>query len=760
VGWKSFRKPPPIAGYVAGFSAIVVALAILFSMFVLVRFEMEPRLLIAVGVVLVVVWAGLWSSGSLLVRPLRNLTAMAQHLGHGAPIRLPSSAPREIHAAAMALADADRMMRRTIAQYNDALEQTRAGEARLDAVLAAVRAASWRGDGTLGATHVDRSARTLLGPGTPDDASFATIRTQTDADGSRAFEVFLAALQRGGEAQADLPVAWHDGSQHWLRLRGMTGGDAADRTIASGVLIDIDELKSQEQRQGDGERHLRDLLATLDLSPSMVRDFDGTIRFWSRGCERLYGWTADEAIGRASHPLLQTVFPIPLAEIEAILLRDGEWRGDLHHRTRDGEQITVVAHKALRRGPAGEPVAVVESLTDVTRQREIEARLAQSQKMEAVGQLTGGIAHDFNNLLLAIGLTLETVEEEYGETDASLRPVIEGAKHATEQARTLIAQLLAFGRRQALLPQPFDLNQAIIDASRILRRTLEANVTIETVLGDGIWPAYADRNQFETALLNLAINARDAMADGGRLLIATSNQTLDTDYTAQQSEVAPGDYVVTAVSDSGSGIPAELQSRVFEPFFTTKPTGQGTGLGLSQVYGFMKQSGGHVTLYSEVGLGTTIRLYLPRALEPGRASEPAATAAPGGFGERILMVEDNKVVRDAAARVLRNLGYAVDAAATGDEALEILKTGATIDLLFTDMVLPGGMMGDRVAREARRIRPGIRVLLTSGYSQSLISGNLEGLENVSLLSKPYTIADLAKRVRTLFDPGGPDGAHS
>jgi PAS domain S-box-containing protein len=469
---------------------------------------------------------------------------------------------------------------------------------------------------------------------------------------------------------------------------------------------------------------------------------------WSRGCERLYGWTAEQAIGRRAHELLQTSFPVSLSAVEDALLSEGEWHGDLRHRTREGDQIIVVAHEALRRDASGNPAAVLVNVVDITHQRDIEARLAQSQKMEAVGQLTGGFAHDFNNLLLAVGLSLEMIEDEEDiDEDSPLHPVLAGAKHATEQARILIAQLLAFGRRQALTPSPLDVNAAVISVTRMLRRTLAANITIDSVLAPELWIAFADGAQFETALLNLAINARDAMPSGGRLLIETVNQPLIGAF-AQTFDVTPGDYVAVSVSDTGSGMSPEIAARAFEPFFTTKPAQQGTGLGLSQVYGFMKQTGGHVTLQSKTGQGTRLVLYLPRSHGPAvTASPPSTRGTAAGQGEVILIVEDNTVVREAVAHVLTGLGYRVKTATTGDEALTTLRGDTPIDLLFTDVVLPGGLLGDRLAFAARRLRPQLRILLTSGYSQSFAESGANGLEEMELIAKPYTTAELAERIR-------------
>jgi len=397
-------------------------------------------------------------------------------------------------------------------------------------------------------------------------------------------------------------------------------------------------------------------------------------------------------------------------------------------------------------------------LRDLTQRRaeeraraKLEEQLRQSQKMEAIGQLTGGIAHDFNNLLLAISLNIEALDEDFADRPAA-KPLIEGAMFATGQARTLIGQLLAFGRRQTLDVTAFDVNAVVIEMVAMLRRTVEANIAIETALPAGMRPVLADRQQLETALLNLVLNARDAMAGGGRLVIETSNVVLDSEFAVQNPGTNPGNYVIVSVSDTGAGMSPEGVARAFEPFYTTKQTGEGTGLGLSQVYGYIKQSGGHAKIYSELGHGTTVKLYLPCSMQQPAPTEKTADMRKNpGNGETILMVEDTALVRNAVKRMLTTLGYQVIDVTTGEEAIAVLQSEAAIDLLFTDMILPGGMGGSELALAAQRLRPGIRILLTSGYTQTrAVPTASDGSTSLPLISKPYTKAELAERLTQIF----------
>ncbi|MBY0336308.1 MAG: response regulator [Acetobacteraceae bacterium] len=387
-----------------------------------------------------------------------------------------------------------------------------------------------------------------------------------------------------------------------------------------------------------------------------------------------------------------------------------------------------------------------------------EAQLRQAQKMEAVGRLTGGVAHDFNNLLTAVIGNLEVARRRLGEEgDPRLARPLAGAAEGARRAAALIARLLAFSRQQPLAPQPVDANRLVAGMSDLLRHTLGEGVAVETVLAGGLWRCLADPNQLETAILNLAVNGRDAMEGRGRLTIETANAHLDAAYCARHAELRPGQYVLVCVSDTGTGMPPEILGQAFEPFFTTKPAGQGTGLGLSQVYGFAKQSGGHTAIYSEPGQGTTVRLYLPRTLqaEPARPL-PGPDAEPRTEAATILLLEDDAMVRDFATTALEEAGHRVLAAADGAAALALLDRHPDIALLFTDVVLGPEMNGREVADAARARRPDLPVLFTTGYTRNAIihHGRLDA--DVTLLSKPYTAAELAAAVaRRLSPPSAP-----
>jgi signal transduction histidine kinase/ActR/RegA family two-component response regulator len=413
----------------------------------------------------------------------------------------------------------------------------------------------------------------------------------------------------------------------------------------------------------------------------------------------------------------------------------------------------------LPRGELGHLMAALNQAADAlqTQRADIErlnTRLLQSQRLEAVGQLTGGVAHDFNNLLTVVLGNADLLAESCAG-DPLRKPLADMIVEAAQRGAALTQQLLAFARRQPLAPTVADLNQRIASLDTMLRRTLGEHVEIEFVRGGGLWPASVDVAQFDSALLNLCLNARDAMPAGGKLTLETANAALDAHYAAEHPEVLVGQYVMVAISDTGCGIEPALQARVFEPFFTTKEKGKGTGLGLAMVYGFARQSGGHVAIYSEPGHGTTVKLYLPRANPPGAlasagaaaGAEPVADPELRGGHECVLVVEDDDAVRQLACQELRALGYEVLQAASGPEALPLLRGDRRIELLFTDVVMPGGLSGRDLADEARRHRPDLRVLYTSGYTDNAIvhHGRLDA--GVQLLAKPYRRADLARAVR-------------
>ena len=387
----------------------------------------------------------------------------------------------------------------------------------------------------------------------------------------------------------------------------------------------------------------------------------------------------------------------------------------------------------------------------VQRFREIEAtesQVRQAQKMEAIGQLTGGVAHDFNNILTVITGTIEILGEAVKDSPHLAR-ITNMMGAAAARGADLTKHLLAFSRRQPLQPRSVDVNAVVVDAARLLRPTLGEEIEIESMLAHDSAPALIDPSQLTNAILNLALNARDAMPNGGKLTLETRNVVLDEDYAAMSSEVNPGNYVMIAVSDSGEGIPASLLEKVFEPFYTTKEVGKGSGLGLSMVYGFVKQSNGHIKIYSEEGHGTTVKLYLPQAA--GVADALPAEAGISEFvrgDESILIVEDDALVREYVVTQISRLGYDTLAANSAAEALAIINGPERIDLLFTDVIMPGGMNGRQLAIEAQTRRPGLKILYTSGYTENAIvhHGRLDA--GVLLLPKPYLSSDLALMIRT------------
>ena len=429
--------------------------------------------------------------------------------------------------------------------------------------------------------------------------------------------------------------------------------------------------------------------------------------------------------------------------------------------------LTTLLAIATRHAVADLIARTQELEAESLRRQDAEDSLRQVQKMEAVGQLSGGIAHDFNNLLTIIMGNLDTLKRRIADAKkdknsktivAKLEKPVDAAMYGALSAAQLTQRLLAFSRRQALDPVRVDMNRLVTDMTDLLKRSLGEQISVETVLGAGLWPAFIDPNQLENALLNLALNARAAMPEGGCLTIETANTYLDDRYSRRFGDVEPGQYVVLCVTDTGTGIPANVIDHVFEPFFSTKSAGEGSGLGLSMVHGFVKQSGGHVRIYSEEGHGTTVKLYLPRMV-----TAEDRTAAPVGKAEgvspppraepqeTILLVEDNDGVREYAATVLHGLGYAVLEASDTTSAIELLGNKPPIDLLFTDVVLPGGLNGRTLANEVRRTYPGIPVLFTTGYTRNAIvhQGRLDA--DVDLLNKPYTEQDLARKIRELLD---------
>jgi nitrogen-specific signal transduction histidine kinase len=394
--------------------------------------------------------------------------------------------------------------------------------------------------------------------------------------------------------------------------------------------------------------------------------------------------------------------------------------------------------------------------------KEAQALLVQTQKMESIGLLAGGVAHDFNNLLTIVIGNLDSVARRLAGAApadaATISRPIAAALQGANRAASLTQRLLAFSRQQALAPQQVDLNKLVGGLSDMLARTVGEATAVETILGSGLWPTFVDANQLENAVVNLVVNARDAMPHGGRITIETANASLDEAYCEQFGDVAPGQYVLLSVSDTGTGISPEHLSKVFEPFFTTKDASTGTGLGLAMIYGFVKQSKGHIRIYSEVGQGTTAKIYLPRMEGAARPESvpaprrqedaPIPSARPG---EVVLIVEDDEDVRDSTIALLHDLGYSVLAARGGAEALARLQGSGRVDILFTDVVLPQGMNGRALAVEAAALRRALPVLFTTGYARNAIihGGRLD--PGVQFLAKPYTQREIAQKLRSMLD---------
>ncbi len=530
---------------------------------------------------------------------------------------------------------------------------------------------------------------------------------------------------------------------------------ALNDTLEQRVAERARELEGTFNQLHESEGRFRLLVESVTDYAIFMLDPNGHVVRWNPGVERLKGYAAAEIMGQHF-----SVFYTEEDKREGVpvkvltsAMQTGKFEGEGWRVRKDGTRFwaSVVVHPI--RDPAGQLLGFAKVTRDLTEKRAAEEQLRQSQKMEAIGQLTGGVAHDFNNLLTIISGNMEFLQRRLTERgDEQLLRYVNSALRGSERAALLTHQLLAFSRRQPLQPTPISVNTLITGLSEMLRRAIAESISIETVLAGGVWQAFVDANQLENCLLNLAVNARDAMPDGGKLTIEAANVYLDGHFVAD-AEIPAGQYVGIFVSDTGTGMTQDVLSRAFDPFFTTKDVGQGTGLGLSQVFGFVKQSGGHVKIYSEVGAGTTIRIYLPRHVVPDQIAEKPAGAAmvPTGNGETILVVEDEPDVRDFTIEILRELGYRVLDAQDGQSGLRLLDTHREVTLLFTDVGLPGGMNGRQLAEEAVRRRPRLKVLFTSGYARNAIvhHGRLD--PGVQLITKPFTLSALAMRVRQILD---------
>jgi len=507
---------------------------------------------------------------------------------------------------------------------------------------------------------------------------------------------------------------------------------------------------TEQKHLASAERAAKEMLtAVIDASPVAILCLaaDRTVTVWSRAAEQIFGYTAEEVLGWPY--ALVPAGSKPEMEYDDLFARAmaGETlRGiKVKRRRKDGQVIDVSFDAAAMHGPNGVK-AIAYALTDITESNRLEQQLRHSQKMEAIGQLTGGVAHDFNNMLTVITGTIDILAEGVADKP-ELAAIAKLISEAADRGAELTSRLLAFARKQPLQPRKTNVNEVAKEAAKLLRPTLGEHIEVEWNLEDDAWPALVDPAQLVTAILNLAVNARDAMENGGKLTFETANVYLDREYASRHNEVTKGPYVMFAVSDTGPGIPVAIRQKVFEPFFTTKEVGKGTGLGLAMIYGFVKQSGGHIKLYSEEGHGTTFKIYLPRADKGDGASPADAPISIDGGNETILVVEDDPTVRISVTTQLKSLGYRTTTASNATEALAMIDRGEKFDLLFTDLVMPGPMNGRQLAEEAAKRRSPLKVLFTSGYTQDAAIHHGRLARGVLLLAKPYRKSDLSRMIR-------------
>ena len=592
---------------------------------------------------------------------------------------------------------------------------------------------------------------------------FSRFYTEED----RAAGVPAQALKTAAETGRYSAEGWRirkDGSRFWVM--------AVIDTIHSGgklvgfvkIARDMTEQRDARLAALESERQFRLLVQGVTDYALFMLSPDGHVTNWNTGAERIKGYAETEIVGQHFSRFYTPEdrdARLPWRALETAR-RVGRYEAEGWRVRKDGSRFWAgVVMDAIH--DDGELVGFAKITRDLTERRETQIELErsreqlfQSQKMEAVGHLTGGLAHDFNNMLTGITGSLELLRTRLAQ--GRIRDVeryITAAEGAASRAAALTHRLLAFARRQPLDPKPTNPNRLIADMKELIQRTVRPEIQVETVLGIGLWPTLCDPNQLENAILNLCINARDAMPDGGQLTVETANVWLD-ERGARERDMQPGQHVAIAVTDTGTGMPPHVAARAFDPFFTTKPTGQGTGLGLSMIYGFSRQSGGQVRIYSEVGAGTTVRIYLPR--HRGEAGEEKVLAKPAEpprakAGETILIVDDEPTVRMLVTEVLEELGYAAIEAADGMSGLKVLQSDVRIDLLITDVGLPGGVNGRQMADAARQLRPALKVLFITGYAENAAIGKGQLEPNMHVQSKPFAMEMLASRIKAIITQG-------
>ena len=677
-----------------------------------------------------------------LSRPLVQITRAAEGLSRGELMAMPSDGGREISALSATFAE----MATQIRTKQALLENT------IESIGDSVLVADERGQVVVANAAAKRLLDIVPGGGMPRTFSYFY------PDGVTPMPASSLALERalGGESVDDqefivVPEAPCVAANIIANARPLKDESGTLRGAVT-VLRNVTEQKRAHQSLVDSEQMAQAIINTA-IDAFIQMDEGGTILDWSPHAEAMLGWTRSEAVGANADDLI-----VPELQRDA----NNHWVGKFLHDVgsgakgwrfeapllhRDGSEIfTEMSLTELRRG---EGHIINAFIRDITQKRAAEEQLIQAQKMESVGQLTGGIAHDFNNMLTVITGTIEILAEAV-KNESHLARIVTLISEAADRGTELTANLLAFARKQPLQPVEIDVNGLVNEVSRLLSPTLGRQIEIKTVLGNDVWAALVDPGQLSSALVNLAINARDAMPDGGTLTFSTSNITLDGRDAASGVD-RPDSFVVVEVTDTGTGIPEAIRDKIFDPFFSTKETGQGTGLGLSMVFGFAKQSGGNIEVDSEAGRGTSFKLYLPKADADASQLPLQDNLQPMGGTETILCVEDDASVRSNVATQLESLGYTAITASNAAEALAIADGGAEFDLLFTDIVMPGKMNGKQLAERMRLRWPSLRVLLTSGYTDHTIIRDGRLVPDFFFLPKPYRRPQLARMLRRCLD---------
>jgi PAS domain S-box-containing protein len=578
----------------------------------------------------------------------------------------------------------------------------------------------------------------------------ACARFFAPADYEKLHAAAVAAIESGLSSDLHVQCVSAGGRKMWVRL--ITKAERRNgRTVRiHGALQDVTDLVNAERQLRETRDFFELTLNAVPMPIAYVANESEAVTYANKAMEDWLDRPRSALVGRRSNEVFSSDSVAAVQQYRE-KVKAGETVQACLSGVRAGMAREWLNYFVPHLGADRELLGFYVIIYDLTEQKRLEARLLQAQKMEAIGQLTGGIAHDFNNLLGVVIGNLQLLERTLAETPQHARKV-HTAMRAAVRGADLTRRLLAFTRRQMLDPAVLDLNRQLASLSELMQRTLGESIEVRTLMAPELWYTRADAGQFENAILNLAINARDAMPDGGRLTVRTQNVNLDSVFCAAHPSIEPGEFISISVADTGAGIAPEVLRRVFEPFFTTKESGKGSGLGLAMVHGFAEQAGGVATIESQPGHGTTVQILLPRCLEQQSVREDTIVTkiAPGG-SETILVVEDDADLRETVVTTLAQLGYRTMSAANAESALHILAGPEPIDLLFTDVMMPGGMLGPALAKRARELRSGINVLFTTGYAENTVLAGVSGLTPAEVINKPYRNEDLAMRIRHVLD---------